>query len=113
MTSSLREYQKILAFNIAIWINKFLSNLNIHIAAVPEKDDQINITRDNQNERMNISSFLPVSDYVSCSSENVEEWCEDESDVFEEYLEGSEETATAPFVPNSAIPPAFYGNGDI
>lgn len=70
MTSNLREYQKILAFNLAIWINKFISNLNIHVAPSSPKKP-----RDGEGDKL--ESFLPLSDYISCSS-GEEEWCPDE-----------------------------------
>lgn len=85
MTTNLREYQKILAFNLSVWINKFLSNLNIHITPLPPKDD-LDLTK-HDHSGINFNSFLPVGDYISCSSEHGEEWCEDENDYYcEEFL---------------------------
>lgn len=88
MTSNLREYQKILAFNMAIWINKFLSNLNIHISPIPPPTTTAHYDFSHgDHPGMNIGSFLPVGDYISCSSDNAEEWCDDEFENFgEEYL---------------------------
>lgn len=81
MTSNLREYQKILAFNLAIWINKFISNLNIHVSPAPPKQSL-------DEEGGKLGSFLPVSDYISCST-GEEEWCPEE--IEEEYeMEGNE-----------------------
>lgn len=92
MTSNLREYQKILAFNLAVWINKFISNLNIHVAPAPPKAPV-------QEEPNKLGSFLPVSDYISCST-GEEEWCPEQEDIEYEMEEletekkGDEETAT-------------------
>ena len=58
-----------MANNITVWINKFISNLNIHIAAPiqalpPSKPE----------------TFLPVKDYISITSEELAEEDEDWSD---------------------------------
>ncbi|XP_037934563.1 uncharacterized protein LOC119668917 [Teleopsis dalmanni] len=60
-TSNLREYQQILANNLTVWINKFISNLNIHVAP--------------QTRRLlkpDTEHFLPVQDFIS-QSETMEE----------------------------------------
>ncbi|XP_011193174.1 uncharacterized protein LOC105218974 [Zeugodacus cucurbitae] len=55
-TSNLREYQQVLANNLTVWINKFISNLNIHLAPPPVLT-----------ENLEPDTFLPVKDYISCS----------------------------------------------
>ncbi|XP_073835873.1 reduction in Cnn dots 7 [Musca autumnalis] len=73
VTNNLKEYQKILSLNLAVWINKFISNLNIHIAESPEQYEQ----RQQQEQSTSMpntllhempQSFLPVADYISYTS---------------------------------------------
>ncbi|BFF97128.1 uncharacterized protein DMAD_05611 [Drosophila madeirensis] len=60
-TSNLREYQKILANNLTVWINKFISNLNIYLAP-----QQIPVQRTMMAEE-DPEQFVPLSDYISLS----------------------------------------------
>ncbi|XP_075159607.1 reduction in Cnn dots 7 [Haematobia irritans] len=71
-TDNLREYQKILAFNLAVWINKFISNLNIHVAELPQAaQPQMGISEPE------VQTLLPVGDYISCTSGSDEICCEE------------------------------------
>ncbi|KNC30921.1 hypothetical protein FF38_09306 [Lucilia cuprina] len=81
ITSNLREYQKILAFNLAVWINKFISNLNIHVAEPPKPKDEMSAQQQQPTERQTqeLSSFIPVGDYIS-PIVSEEELYEDEDD---------------------------------
>lgn len=60
-TSNLREYQRILANNLTVWINKFISNLNIYLAP-----QQIPVQRPMMAEN-DPEQFVPLSDYISVS----------------------------------------------
>lgn len=60
-TSNLREYQRILANNLTVWINKFISNLNIYLAP-----QQIPVQRPMLAEN-DPEQFVPLSDYISVS----------------------------------------------
>lgn len=83
----MREYQKILAFNLAVWINKFISNLNIHVAEPPTHYPQM---PQPQPERptQEIESFLPVGDYISRSTT---ECYEDEEEDYFSYQPGHQQ----------------------
>ncbi|XP_054731913.1 uncharacterized protein LOC129240255 isoform X1 [Anastrepha obliqua] len=70
-TSNLREYQQVLANNLTVWINKFISNLNIHISPPPVPTEHIEP-----------ETFLPVSDYISCSESIDNEECQIEQSNF-------------------------------
>uniref|UniRef100_A0A1I8QE41 SWIM-type domain-containing protein n=1 Tax=Stomoxys calcitrans TaxID=35570 RepID=A0A1I8QE41_STOCA len=69
--SNLSEYQKVLACNLAVWINKFISNLNIHVNERPQQHQYEQQTR---MERLALErqTFLPISDYIPCSSDSEE-----------------------------------------
>ncbi|EDW18955.1 uncharacterized protein LOC6582789 [Drosophila mojavensis] len=69
-TSNLRDYQRILANNLTVWINKFISNLNIYMAP-----QQIPVARSMHGE--NDETFVPVTDYISLSEEQADEMQED------------------------------------
>lgn len=99
MTSNLREYQKILAFNLAIWINKFISNLNIHVAPAP-------IKKPTGDEGDKLGSFLPLSDYISCSS-GEQEWCPDE---MKEECEVEAEEEDGGYTTETTAPSTVPGN---
>ncbi|XP_030373664.1 uncharacterized protein LOC115623448 [Scaptodrosophila lebanonensis] len=60
-TSNLREYQRILANNLTVWINKFISNLNIYLAP-----QQIAVQRPIMHAE-DPEQFVPLSDYISVS----------------------------------------------
>ncbi|XP_058985103.1 uncharacterized protein LOC131805655 [Musca domestica] len=74
VTNNLKEYQKILSLNLAVWINKFISNLNIHIAESPQQQNE-------QQQQQQMAppmsdgilhempqSFLPLADYIPYTS---------------------------------------------
>lgn len=61
-TSNLRDYQRILANNLTVWINKFISNLNIYLA--PQQAPPPKAICAERGE-----DFLPVSDYISVSGD--------------------------------------------
>ncbi|XP_017034487.1 uncharacterized protein Rcd7 [Drosophila kikkawai] len=63
-TSNLREYQRILANNLTVWINKFISNLNIYLAPQQQPPEQRPMLAYNDPEQ-----FVPLSDYISVSDE--------------------------------------------
>ncbi|XP_034480899.1 uncharacterized protein LOC117786661 [Drosophila innubila] len=65
-TSNLRDYQRILANNLTVWINKFISNLNIYLAP-----QQLPVSRTMHADRG--EQFVPMSDYISMSEEMAEE----------------------------------------
>ncbi|KAL7734396.1 hypothetical protein ACLKA6_010728 [Drosophila palustris] len=69
-TSNLRDYQRILANNLTVWINKFISNLNIYLAP-----QQIPVSRTMHADRG--EQFVPMSDYISLSEEFEDEMLED------------------------------------
>ncbi|XP_017145495.1 uncharacterized protein LOC108157809 [Drosophila miranda] len=80
-TSNLREYQKILANNLTVWINKFVSNLNIYLAP-----QQIPVQRTMMADE-DPEQFVPLSDYISMS-EQLEEMTRDTGHIgydFEDY----------------------------
>lgn len=62
-TSSLRDYQRILANNLTVWINKFISNLNIYLAP-----QQAPVVKSMHGERG--EDFLPLSDFISVTGED-------------------------------------------
>ncbi|EDW35316.1 GL20940 [Drosophila persimilis] len=81
-TSNLREYQKILANNLTVWVNKFISNLNIYMAP-----QQIPVERQMMADA-DPEQFVPVSDYISLS-EQQEEMTHDTGHIgydFEDYV---------------------------
>ncbi|XP_017072347.1 uncharacterized protein LOC108108724 [Drosophila eugracilis] len=79
-TSNLREYQRILANNLTVWINKFISNLNIYLAP-----QQIPVKRQMMAEN-DPEQFVPLSDYISVSDEpGAEEMLEDVEQGAAEY----------------------------
>ncbi|KAL9908711.1 reduction in Cnn dots 7 [Glossina fuscipes fuscipes] len=86
-TSNLREYQKILAFNLAVWINKFISNLNIHVAQAPASPQRDQPFADSRRQQYSdkpsqaLQNFLPVGDYISYSSAS-DEFMDDENEEF-------------------------------
>ncbi|XP_030570863.1 uncharacterized protein LOC115769958 [Drosophila novamexicana] len=69
-TSNLRDYQRILANNLTVWINKFISNLNIYMAP-----QQVPLARSMHAD--NDETFVPVTDYISLSEEVGEEMVDD------------------------------------
>ncbi|XP_061394921.1 uncharacterized protein LOC133330501 [Musca vetustissima] len=77
VTNNLKEYQKILSLNLAVWINKFISNLNIHIAQTPEQYEQEQQQRQQpqqmagQQPEMPVT-FLPLADYISYTTSSSE-----------------------------------------
>lgn len=68
-----------MAFNLAVWINKFISNLNIHVAEPATHYQQMSQTQP-ERPTQELSSFIPLSDYISYSSVS-DELC---------YVEGEE-----------------------
>ncbi|XP_037722285.1 uncharacterized protein LOC119555130 [Drosophila subpulchrella] len=79
-TSNLREYQRILANNLTVWINKFISNLNIYLAP-----QQIPVQRQMMAEN-DPEQFVPLSDFISVSDEpGAEEMMEDVEHGAAEY----------------------------
>ncbi|XP_017042307.1 uncharacterized protein LOC108088844 [Drosophila ficusphila] len=79
-TSNLREYQRILANNLTVWINKFISNLNIYLAP-----QQIPVQRQMMAET-DPEQFVPLSDFISLSDEpGLEEMMEDVEQGAVEY----------------------------
>ncbi|XP_065358962.1 uncharacterized protein Rcd7 [Calliphora vicina] len=91
ITSNLREYQKILSFNLAVWINKFISNLNIHVAEPPKQYPQM---PQSQSERQpqELSSFLPVADYISPIASE-ESYYEEEDEDYYSYQQTTSDKA--------------------
>lgn len=69
-TSNLRDYQRILANNLTVWINKFISNLNIYLA--PQQIPVERTMHANSGEQ-----FVPMSDYITLSEEMEEEMQDD------------------------------------
>ncbi|ALC44762.1 Rcd7 [Drosophila busckii] len=65
-TSNLREYQRILANNLTVWINKFISNLNIYLAP-----QEVPVERTMHGEYP--ETFVPLSDFISLSEHHGEE----------------------------------------
>ncbi|KAM7355403.1 reduction in Cnn dots 7 [Cochliomyia hominivorax] len=82
ITNNLQEYQKILSSNLAVWINKFISNLNIHIEDEPPIQYEAELPQ-TEKPTQELSSFLPIDDYISQSSGSEEFYYEEEED--EEY----------------------------
>ncbi|XP_016969229.1 uncharacterized protein LOC108037217 [Drosophila rhopaloa] len=79
-TSNLREYQRILANNLTVWINKFISNLNIYLAP-----QQIPVQRQRMAET-DPEQFVPLSDFISLTDEpGAEEMMEDVEQGGAEY----------------------------
>jgi len=68
-TSNLREYQKVLANNMAVWINKFISALSIFVTQ-PQQPEQTGVKTADVPEP---DTFLPVWDYMSLSEDAGEE----------------------------------------
>lgn len=66
-SNNLKDFQKILATNLALWINKFISNLNIHIAESPEQYIKPQKSSQVTGREMQ-PSYLPIQDYISCSN---------------------------------------------
>lgn len=66
MTNSLRDYQRTLAYNLAIWISKFLSNLNIKVAENPPPSTgmQTPLHSFRSEPQHDLTTFLPLDDYV-------------------------------------------------
>ncbi|KMZ00560.1 uncharacterized protein LOC6738700 isoform X2 [Drosophila simulans] len=62
-TSNLQEYQRILANNLTVWVNKFISNLNIYLTP-----QQIPVKRQMMAEN-DPEQFVPLSDFISVSDE--------------------------------------------
>lgn len=79
-TSNLRDYQRILANNLTVWINKFISNLNIYLH--PQQPPTVKPMHDGSDG----NRFLPLSDYISVSGDV-------ECDIGEDfpYLQGEYE----------------------
>lgn len=85
-TSNLREYQRILANNLTVWINKFISNLNIYLAP-----QQIPVKRSIYHAE-DPEQFVPVSDYISASeTHGEEEDFQDQMEYDEDYPYGDED----------------------
>ncbi|EDW76783.1 uncharacterized protein Dwil_GK20231 [Drosophila willistoni] len=78
-TSNLREYQRILANNLTVWINKFISNLNIYLAP-----QQLPVQRPIMHQE-DPEQFVPLSDYISMSEGMEEEMQEDYDQGLQEY----------------------------
>ncbi|KAI8041615.1 uncharacterized protein LOC128258015 [Drosophila gunungcola] len=79
-TSNLREYQRILANNLTVWINKFISNLNIYLAP-----QQMPVKRQMMAEN-DPEQFVPLSDFISVSDEpGADEMMEDVEQGGAEY----------------------------
>ncbi|XP_039485813.1 uncharacterized protein LOC120448086 [Drosophila santomea] len=79
-TSNLQEYQRILANNLTVWINKFISNLNIYLAP-----QQIPVQRQMMAEN-DPEQFVPLSDFISVTDEaDAEEMMEDVEHGAAEY----------------------------
>ncbi|EDV97988.1 uncharacterized protein LOC6557849 [Drosophila grimshawi] len=76
-TSNLRDYQRILANNLTVWINKFISNLNIYMAPKP-----MPVARSMHD---NDERFVPVTDFISLSEDNCEEMISDLNIGMSEY----------------------------
>ncbi|XP_020816534.1 uncharacterized protein LOC110190409 [Drosophila serrata] len=85
-TSNLREYQRILANNLTVWINKFISNLNIYLTPQQQAPEQRPMIAYNDPEQ-----FVPLSDYISLSEElGVEEMVDDTEPEYGDYEYGED-----------------------
>ncbi|XP_034103442.1 uncharacterized protein LOC132793553 [Drosophila nasuta] len=92
-TSNLRDYQRILANNLTVWINKFISNLNIYLAP-----QQVPVARTMHADRD--ETFVPMSDYISLSEEMGEEMLDDLDFELTDYEDFGEEMAVPENLPS-------------